>query len=107
MKNTDTHAALLAKIAAMEAEIESLKAAGPRVQKSHRKYEVLALLKSAPHSTADLALAMNTSKNNIGSLLTYLRKDGITIHRDHMHRHYLVSVPAVASGEEQVIADIG
>ena len=57
---------------------------------SNRKYDVLELLKSGPHSTTELAEKLDTSKNNIGSLLTYLRKqDGIIIHRNHNSQHYL------------------
>ena len=83
------------KIAALEEHIANLEAQlaearKPREQKSNKKYDVLNLLKEGPHSTSELAEKMNTTKNNIGSLLTYLRKqDGIILHMDHNRRHYI------------------
>ena len=83
------------KIAALEEHIANLEAQlaearKPREQKSNKKYDVLRLLKEGPHSTSELAEKMNTTKNNIGSLLTYLRKqDGIILHMDHNRRHYI------------------
>jgi len=86
--SSSTKAQMTARIAELEQQLAE--ATKPRVQKSHRKYQVLALLKQGPHATVELAVAMDTSKNNIGSLLTYLRQqDGIIIHRDHEGRHYL------------------
>ena len=81
-------AILEARIAELEAQLTE--ARQPRVQKSHRKYEVLTLLKEGPHSTSELAEKLDTTKNNIGSLLTYLRKqDGVILHMDHERRHYI------------------
>ena len=83
------------KIAALEAHIAELEAQlaearRPREQKSNKKYLVLELLKEGPHSTSELAAKLDTTKNNIGSLLTYLRKqDGIILHMDHNRRHYI------------------
>lgn len=80
--------ALEARIAELEQQLAT--ATSNKNKTSHRKYEVLALLKDGPHSTSELAIAMDTSKNNIGSLLTYLRKqDNIVIHRNHVGQHYL------------------
>ena len=81
-------AALEAHIANLEAQLAEARA--PREQKSNKKYLVLDLLKLEPHSTSELAEKLNTSKNNIGSLLTYLRKqDNIILHMDHNRRHYI------------------
>lgn len=83
------------RIAALEARITELEeqlaeAKKPREQKSIKKYLVLDLLKEGPHSTSELAEKLQTTKNNIGSLLTYLRKqDGIILHMDHNRRHYI------------------
>ena len=88
MTANDRIAILEARIAELEAQLAE--ARQPREQKSHRKYEVLALLKEGPHSTSELAEKLDTTKNNIGSLLTYLRKqDGIILHMDHERRHYI------------------
>lgn len=73
----------------LEEQIQSLKNQLLTKKSSHRKYEVLNLLKQKPHTTSELAIALNTSKNNIGSLLTYLRQDNIIIHRNHLSQHYL------------------
>ncbi len=62
---------LEARIAELEQQLAE--ASKGRSQTSHRKYEVLALLKKGPMSTSELAIALNTTKNNIGSLLSYLR----------------------------------
>jgi len=86
-KNTKQQA-LEARIAELEAQLKE--ATEKKGKTSHRKYEVLALLKEGPHSTSELAVALNTSKNNIGSLLSYLRtQDNIVIHRNHHSQHYL------------------
>lgn len=78
-----------ARIIELEQELEAAKTK-KNSKSSHRKYEVLELLKIGPHTTAELALALDTSKNNIGSLLSYLRKqDEIIIHRNHLSQHYL------------------
>lgn len=83
------------RMAILEARIEELErdlaeARKPREQKSNKKYLVLELLKEGPHSTSELAQKLDTTKNNIGSLLTYLRKqDGIILHMDHNRRHYI------------------
>ena len=88
MTNTQKIAALEKHIANLEAQLAE--ARKPREQKSNKKYDVLNLLKEGPHSTSELAEKMNTTKNNIGSLLTYLRKqDGIILHMDHNRRHYI------------------
>ena len=93
MSNTKMTAAQ--KIAALETmvaelQIQLAEARKPREQKSNKKYAVLELLKEGPHSTSELAAKLDTTKNNIGSLLTYLRKqDGIILHMDHNRRHYI------------------
>ena len=90
MTATQRIAVLEAHVAELEAQLAE--ARKPREQKSNKKYEVLALLKEGPHSTSELAEKMNTTKNNIGSLLTYLRKqDNIILHMDHNRRHYISS----------------
>lgn len=79
---------LEARIADLEAQLAEAKK--PREQKSNKKYDVLKLLQQGPHSTSELAEKMQTSKNNIGSLLTYLRKqDGIILHKNENHQHYI------------------
>lgn len=88
-KNTQINA-LQARIEELEQQLAA--ATAVKSKTSHRKYEVLALLKEGPHATAELAVALDTTKNNIGSLLTYLRKqDNIVIHRNHLGQHYLPS----------------
>ena len=88
MTNTQKIAALEQHIAHLEAQLAD--ARRPRDRQSTKKYDVLNLLKEGPHSTSELAEKMNTTKNNIGSLLTYLRKqDGIILHMDHNRRHYI------------------
>ena len=83
------------RIAELEAKVEELtaqlaEARKPREQRSNKKYDVLKLLQQGPHSTSELAEKMETSKNNIGSLLTYLRKqDGIILHKNENHQHYI------------------
>ncbi len=86
--------ALEARIAELEQQLAE--ATKGRSQTSNRKYEVLALLKQGPMSTSELAIALNTTKNNIGSLLSYLRNtegrhgnEQWVIHRNHMQQHYL------------------
>lgn len=93
---TETLTALLeARIKELEAKLAEAEAkANAAPKKSHRKYEVLALLKEGPKDTATLAKLMDTSKGNIGSLLTYLRKqDNILIYRDNQGRHFLPTKP--------------
>jgi predicted ArsR family transcriptional regulator len=59
-------------------------------QKSHRKYEVLEILKSkSPISILDISNLMNTSTKNVSSLLTYLRRDGVKIYTDDGGRKFL------------------
>lgn len=58
--------------------------------RSNRKNEVLEQLRNIEATTiAQLAEILNTTSKNISSLLTYLRKDGYIIHRDHIGRVYL------------------
>lgn len=62
-----------------------------REQKSNKKFLVLEILKkSAPISILDISNELEISTKNVSSLLTYLRKDGITIHTDDKGRKYLV-----------------
>lgn len=75
----------------------------PRVQKSHKKYVVLDVIKTmGPLSVQDIAdevtrrereddpLANETSTKNISSLMTYLRKqDNYVIHTDNVGRKYI------------------
>lgn len=62
---------------------------------SARDHELLGLLLEGPKSGAELATAMNCSKANVASYLSYLRKDGCTIAKDFKdsskHRLFAVS----------------
>ena len=62
----------------------------PREQKSHKKFDALAILKRGkPVSIMQIAEEMNISTKNVSSLLTYLRKDGHEIMTDHLGRKVL------------------
>lgn len=88
MQNSKEISVLRARVEELEKQLAAANAVKSKT--SHRKYEVLALLKEGPHATAELAVALDTTKNNIGSLLSYLRKqDNIVIHRNHLGQHYL------------------
>ena len=60
-------------------------------QKSNKKYLVLDILKRGePISILDISNELNISTKNVSSLLSYLRKDGTTIHTDDKGRKYIV-----------------
>ena len=60
-------------------------------QKSNKKYLVLDILKrGTPISILDISNELNISTKNVSSLLSYLRKDGTTIHTDDKGRKYIV-----------------
>ena len=62
-----------------------------RDQKSNKKFIVLEILKRGePISILDISNELNISTKNVSSLLSYLRKDGITIHTDDKGRKYIV-----------------
>lgn len=64
------------------------RATAPR---SNKKFDALDQLRNnEAMGIADIANALNISSKNVSSLLTYLRKDGYIIHRDHMGRVYLL-----------------
>lgn len=84
----ETIAMLEARIAELEMRIEEL--AKPRPKKSHKKLLVLELLTQQRMSTSELAEALCISKGNVGTLLTYLRQDGISVCRDENHKHFIL-----------------
>ena len=60
-------------------------------QKSNKKYLVLDILKrGTPISILDISNELDISTKNVSSLLSYLRKDGTTIHTDDKGRKYIV-----------------
>ena len=62
-----------------------------REQKSNKKYLVLEILKRGhPISILDISNELEISTKNVSSLLTYLRKDGITIHTNEKGEKYIV-----------------
>ena len=64
------------------------RATAPR---SNKKFDVLDQLRNNEAlAIADIAGNLNISAKNVSSLLTYLRKDGYIIHRDHLGRVYLL-----------------
>ena len=64
------------------------RATAPR---SNKKFDVLDQLRNNEAlAIADIATNLNISAKNVSSLLTYLRKDGYIIHRDHLGRVYLL-----------------
>lgn len=62
-----------------------------KVQKSNKKYLVLDILKrGTPISILDISNELEISTKNVSSLLSYLRKDGVTIHTDDKGCKYIV-----------------
>lgn len=60
-------------------------------QKSNKKYLVLDILKrGTPISILDISNELEISTKNVSSLLSYLRKDGVTIHTDDKGCKYIV-----------------
>lgn len=63
----------------------------PKEQKSHRKFEVLnILIEHGPISILDISNHMDTTTNNVSTLLQYLKRDGHTIHTDEYGNKFLV-----------------
>lgn len=60
-----------------------------KAQKSHKKFDALAILKEGPATILEIANKMNISTKNVSSLLTYLRRDGITIYTDNVGRKFI------------------
>ena len=60
-------------------------------QRSNKKFVVLDLLKrGTPISILDISNELEISTKNVSSLLSYLRKDGVTIHTDDKGCKYIV-----------------
>lgn len=101
-EDTDMTAALLDRIAQLEADLEKAKkdnktlasAASNKTPGGERKSQVLQILRErGPISIKDIANIMSTSTRNVSSVLTAIRNAGFVIHTDNAGQKYIVSEP--------------
>lgn len=63
-----------------------------KVQKSNKKNDVLDIIQNhQPISRQEIADMMNISVENTSSLLTYLRKDGYKIGKNHEGNYFIMN----------------